>query len=101
MHKRQRPNAQDLRDLYAPLDQSDLFGKEPPPTPRAMVNSEFVGRRCRCGGQTFTTTGPSIGPNHHHHDGVRCIACGAHCGWLSKVQAAQVHAGGMEGSALP
>jgi hypothetical protein len=94
-------SAQDVADLYKPLDQPDLFRNEPTPTPRATVNADFVGRRCRCGGQSFVTTGPSIGPNRHHHDGVRCVTCDAHCGWLTKAQAAQIHIRVMEGTAAP
>jgi hypothetical protein len=71
------------------MTRSDLFGCDPPKAQAAIINATWLGRKCRvCSGETFITTKPS-GP---HREGVKCITCGNHNGWLSAVMSDELRA---------
>jgi hypothetical protein len=80
-----RPKQQARRDLYGRLDQADAAtALKTTPT---IINADWLGRRCgRCSGETFLV----LAPKRPHANGLQCISCGMHVGWLSKMRAAEL-----------
>jgi hypothetical protein len=64
--------------------QGDLFGPQPP---ALLVHAdELLGRRCRCGGETWLT----LPGKAMHAMAVECVTCGRHGGWVPADIAAEL-----------